>query len=368
MMLKWGFDLMSGSADYDYYRADFVWVPNLTDPQGPDFWPRRDTLRVAVSRSGAQAGAYLATRFRPSDALTVEPGLRFDHQSYTAEHQISPRIQAALQLTPATTLRGAWGYYSQPQALNELSAADADTTFYPAQRAEHRVLAVDRRFGSGLTVRIEAYERLLSNPLPEYRRVSRNTGPLWEESLVDRIFVQPERGRAEGVELLVKSPAGRSLTWSGSYALSKVEEEISGEWVPRPFDQRHAVNLQVAFRPTSEWSFAAGWIYHSPWPFTEVKYRLEQTVGGEPVAFRYTDVLNQKRLPPYMRLDLRVSREFKVNRGDLLVYADVFNALMRDNALDMQQSARWVHGRWKFQESVYPQMPMLPSVGARWTF
>ena len=82
----------------------------------------------------------------------------------------------------------------------------------------------------------------------------------------------------------------------------------------------------------------------------------------------YTDVLNQKRLPPYMRLDLRVSREFKLNRGDLLVYADVFNALMRDNALDIEQSARWVHGRWKFQESIYPQMPMIPSIGVRWTF
>jgi len=35
MMLKWGFDLMWGSADYDYYRADFVWVPNLTAPWNP---------------------------------------------------------------------------------------------------------------------------------------------------------------------------------------------------------------------------------------------------------------------------------------------------------------------------------------------
>ena len=166
----------------------------------------------------------------------------------------------------------------------------------------------------------------------------------------------------------MKSPAGRPLTWSGSYALSKAEETILGEWVPRPYDQRHAVDLQVAFRPTPAWSIAAGWIYHSPWPFTEVKYRLEQTVGGEPVAVRYTDALNQRRLPPYMRVDFRVSREFHLNRGDLLVYADVFNALLRENALDMEQSARWVHGRWKFQESIYPQMPMIPSIGVRWTF
>jgi outer membrane receptor protein involved in Fe transport len=368
MMLKWGFDLRWGTSDYDYFRAKFSWVPNLTDPEGPDWWPRHDTVTVATSRSGSQAGAYLASRFQLTEALTVETGLRYDRQSHTGEQQISPRIHAALQLTPGTTLRGAWGHYHQSHSLHELWAADADTTFYPAQRAEHRVLGLEQQFESGYSLRLEAYQRLLSDPLPEYRRVARNMGALWEEALVDRVFVHPERGMAEGLELFVKSPAGGRFTWSGSYALSRVEEKVSGEWIPRPFDQRHAVNLQVVFRPTADWSIAAGWIYHSPWPYTEVKFRLNETIRGQPFFFRYTDALNQGRLPPYKRVDFRASRKFRLGRSDLLLYVDVFNLLNRENALDYEQSPLWADGRWITNQSLFPQLMIMPSIGLKWTF
>jgi outer membrane cobalamin receptor len=368
LMWKWGFDLRWGTSDYDYFRANFSWVPNFTDPQGPDFWPRHDTVTVATSRSGSQAGVYLASRFRLTEAFTVEPGLRYDRQSHSGEQQISPRINAALELAPGTVLRGAWGHYTQSHSLHELWAADADTTFYPAQKAEHRVLGLEHRFESGHSIRLEAYERLLSDPLPEYRRVARNLGALWEEALADRVFVRPERGRAEGIELFVRIPRGGRFTWSGSYTLSRVQEKVPGLWVPRPFDQRHAVNLQVAFRPTADWSIAAGWIYHSPWPFTEIKYRLAETVWGQAVALRYTDALNQGRLTPYKRMDFRASRRFRLSRGDLLLYVDVFNLLNRENAMDLEQNAYWADGRLVRDQAFYPQLGIMPSLGLRWAF
>jgi outer membrane receptor protein involved in Fe transport len=366
MMLKWGVDLRWGVSDYDYVRAASFWDPNLTDPQGPDFWRRHDTVSVATSRSGFRTGAYVAGRLQPTKALTFETGVRYDRQSYTGEQQASPRINAALKLTSGATLRGAWGHYYQSQALGELWAADGDVTFYPAQKAEHRILGLEQRFASGYFLRLEAYQRLLSDPLPEYRRVARNMGALWEEAPADRVFVHPERGRAEGLELYVQGPGGGRLTWSGSYALSK--EVVSGEWVPRPYDQRHAVNLQVAFRPTPDWSIAAGWVYHSPWPFTEIEYRVGETIWGQLFAVRYHDALNQGSLTPYRRIDFRASRRFRSNRGELLLYVDVFNLLNHENAMDLEQDARWVEGHLVRSQRLYPQLPILPSIGMRWTF
>ena len=368
MMLKWGFDLRWGTSDYDYFRANLSFVPNLSDLQGQDFWLQHDTVKVVTSRSSYDAGAYLASRVQLTEALTVETGLRYDHQSHTGEQQISPRINAVLQLTPRTAVRGAWGYYHQSHSLHELWAADADTAFYPAQKAEHRVVGLEQSFQNGFSLRVEAYQRLLSDPLPEYRRLSRNMGALWEEALDDRVLVHPERGRAEGLELFVKSPAGDRFTWSGSYALSRVEEKVSGEWVPRPFDQRHAINLQIAFRPTSDWSIAAGWIYHSPWPFTEIEFRTGETVWGKPFAIGYADRLNQGRLTPYKRIDFRVSRRFRLRRSDLLLYVDVFNLLNRENALDYEQDPLWADGRWITTQSLFPQLMIMPSVGLKWTF
>jgi outer membrane receptor protein involved in Fe transport len=368
MMLKWGLDLRRSTADYDYDRASFGFVPNFTDPSGPDMWPRHDTVEVDLSRSGYEAGAYVADRIQLTDALTVEAGLRFDHQSVTGEQQVSPRLSAAVNLTPRTTLRGAWGHYHQSHALHELWAADRDTTSYPAQKAEHRIVGLEHRFGDDYALRLEAYQRRLSNPLPEYRRIARNMGTLWEEQPDDRIFVHPERGRAEGLELFLKSPPDRRLSWSGSYALSRVEEEVDGAWVPRPFDQRHAVNLQVAFRPTPDWTVAVGWIYHSPWPYTEVEYTYSETVHGEPVAIPSPGVLNQERMIPYKRIDLRVSRRLRLGRNDVLLYLDVFNLLNWENALDYEQYARWTGSGWMPREELFPQLWIMPSLGARWSF
>jgi hypothetical protein len=182
------------------------------------------------------------------------------------------------------------------------------------------------------------------------------------------VFVHPEQGRAEGIELFVKSPLGGRISWSGSYALSRAEEKVSGEWVPSLFDQRHAINLQVAFRPASHWSLAAAWVFHSPWPYTEVEFSQGTTVRGYPVFFRSPGPLNQGRLTPYHRLDFRASRRFQTRRGDLLVYLDVFNLLNRENTLDVEQDARISNGRFLATRSFYPQLPLLPSVGLKWTF
>jgi hypothetical protein len=368
MMLKWGFELRRGTSDYDYFRARFSLAPNLTDPQGPDFWPRHDTVNVVTSKSGNEAAAYLANRFQVTDAFTVEAGLRYDRQSHTGEQQVSPRLNAALQLSPRTAVRGAWGYYHQSHSLHELWSADADTSFYPAQKAEHRVVALEHSLRNGISLRVEVYQRLLSDPLPEYRRLARNMGALWEEFLDDRVRVLPERGRAEGLEFFLKSSGRGRFTWSGSYALSRAEEKVSGEWVPRPFDQRHAVNLQVAYRPTPDWSIAAGWTYHSPWPFTEIKYQLAETVWGRGAVLSYPDVLNQGRLPPYNRLDFRASRRFRRGRSDFLLYVDVFNLLNRENALDYRQNPLVRDGHLSTRHRLSPQLMIMPSLGLKWVF
>lgn len=367
-MLKWGFDLRQGWSDYDYLRARFSWIPNRTDPQGPDFWPRHDTVGVALSKPGLDAGAYVAGRVRVTDRITVESGLRYDRQSWTGEQQVSPRVNAALRLAPATVLRGAWGLYHQPQALHELWIADGETTFHPAQRAEHRIVGLEHRFRGGSSLRIETYQRLLTQPLPEYRRIARDMGALWEEALATRVLVQPDRGRADGIELFVKGPDAGPLAWSASYALSRAEERVEGKWVPRPFDQRHAANLQVAVRPTAGWSVAAEWVYHSPWPYTEVGYRIEQTIRGQPFVVRYPQALNQARLTPYHRIDFRASRQILSREGDVLLYLAVFNVLNRRNAMDVEQDGSWRDGRLVTDRRVYPQLGVMPSLGLKWTF
>jgi outer membrane receptor protein involved in Fe transport len=368
-MLKWGIEAKRGSADYDYYRWMKYWEPNTTDPQAPDWALRHDNLWVATERSGNELGAYVAGRVQPLSRLTLEAGLRYDRQSYTGEQQLSPRVNAALALAPRTSLRGAWGYCHQSQGLHQLWVADGDSTFYPAQRAEHRVLGLEHSLRNGSLLRVEAYQRVITDPLPEYRNLEDFIEGLREEGPEDRVMIQAEEGRAHGIELFAKGPGNARFVWSASYTLAKVEEKVDGQWVPRPFDQRHAVTVQLGWRPTPGWSVSLGWIYHSPWPYTAQDFHLARTASGYGFVVQEFGPLNQERLIPYHRLDFRASRTFQLEKGELLFYLDVFNATNRENAQAASYGA-WIldDGSLVTDRTIHPQLEVMPSLGVRWVF
>ena len=367
-MLKAGYDLKRGRADYDYFRWRRTEVPNTTDPSAPPWTLRWDTLRVATSRSGTEAGAYLAVRARPLRRLTFELGGRYDGQSRTGEGSMAPRVSAALEVARGTTLRGAWGHYYQSQGLQELWTADGDTTFYRAQRAEHRVLGLEHRLPDGTTLRVEAYQRLTAHPLPEYRNLIPRIEGLREEDPDDRRFVAPTQAKARGLELMARSSMKGRFAWSASYALSVAEEEVEGAWVPRPFDQRHALQLQTAYRPNPDWSLSADWVYHSPWPYTPETFTLEHVVTGASYAAGHFGPMNEARLPAYHRMDVRASRRFVVGRSELSVYLDFFNVYNRRNAQAMEYYPRLDQGHLVVDQEVQDQLGILPTFGLRWVF
>lgn len=122
--------------------------------------PREVQRSVHVRPRGNTFDAYVADRYRVSDGLVVEAGLRAGSESYTPDGvHVSPRLNAAWMLAPRTYVRAAWGLFHQPQAIYELQVEDGSTAYQPAQRSEHRVLGVEHSFGNGFDARLELYER-----------------------------------------------------------------------------------------------------------------------------------------------------------------------------------------------------------------
>jgi outer membrane receptor protein involved in Fe transport len=354
-LVRWGLDLRRGRATYDYriWRRD----PELA---GDTLAPRPD---------GHEIGLYVANRLRPVGPLTLEVGLRYDRQSHTGEDVLAPRVNLALDVAPRTTLRGAWGMYHQSQGMGDLQVADLDTTFYRAQRSEHRVLGIDHRLEGGTTLRVEAYQRLIAHPRPEYRSLVPIVELVPEEGPGDRVRVAPTRGRASGVEFLVRRDAGDRFAWSASYALASAEDEVGGRWVPRPHDQRHTVRGELAYRPNPRWSVTWAWQFHSAWPTTEHGLRGIAIPGGGWSIVDTWGPLNGSRLPAYHRMDTRVTRHFPVGRGRLSVYLDVFNAYNHRNpfAYVLQMDGMTANGV-QFHREVKDQVGVLPTLGARWEF
>ena len=158
-----------------------------------------DTVAVNASPSGNTLGAYLSARVHPMQPLTVEAGARYDRVSWTGDRSVSPRLNAALALGPSTTLRAAWGTYYQAQAIQDLQVQDGVSTFYGAERAEHRVVGIEHGAGA-VSLRAEAYQRVLTHQRPRFANLDR-TIDIFPEVENDRVLLKPQGGDARGVEL-----------------------------------------------------------------------------------------------------------------------------------------------------------------------
>jgi len=368
-LLKFGADVKRGDAKYDYESH----VGEFVDGGGTSVveW---DTTVVQRSPQGSRIGLYIAPRIRPVNSLAVELGARFDRATHTDDNEVSPRLNVSWQPRVGTTLRGAWGKYSQSQSLAGLQAQDGVDQFFAAERAEHRVIGLDQLLPNAFSLRVEAYDRRLSNQRPRFV----TTGPgvdVFPEITWDRVRLAPTRGRARGVELLVARDEGRRVLWSAAYALASVTDRIDGRNVPRSTDQRHTVTADWAYRaPSNKWRLSAAGVWHSGWPYTPEVLTID-TLANTPTKFeilphRSSGELYSGRLPSYHRIDARWTRVFETRNGRVSLFFEVYNLLGTLNTRGYSTNVN-INGRTR-QVSLWREsqlwIPRLPTFGITWEF
>lgn len=325
-----------------------------------------NNVSAALRPEGDSFGAFATARFRPVEALVVEPGVRFDRHDHTGDNETNPRLNAALTLGRAT-VRAAWGLHSQAHGLHELSVADGERSFRRSERAEHRVLGLEHPLGRRVALRVEAYERASTRVRPRWENLD-NAYDLFPEAQSDRVRVAPDRGRARGIEVLLSSRGAGSVNWHVSYVAARTEERIGGRWVPRTRDQRHAFYTDATYAMNARWQFSAAWQFHTGWPTTDVVYSLATLANGRRLLVSANGPLYGLRLPDYHRLDLRATRRFKLRRGELRAYVDIFNAYDRVNLLGYDHDVTVTGTQVTDVKEAREQLPFLPSVGLAWEF
>ena len=317
-LFKWGLDFRRLEAQYQY--RSHVQRPDGTVSD-------RDLI---LDPAGTDYGAYMAGRLRIAAPLTLEVGVRRDRQSMTGETETSPRVNLAFALGERTTLRSGWGRFSQPQAIHELSIEDGDVDFHPAQRAEHREIDLEHLFIGGLRMSVSVYLKDMTDVRPRFENLF-DPFQLFPEFRQDRVRIAPDRARARGIEITLGRERRRSLGWRAAYTLASAEDEIDGTWVPRSWDQRHTFHFAADYSPGDKWEFSVAGMYHTGWPTTGVRAEQSQTPDGSPGIQPILGPRNALRYPPYHRLDLKVTRKFRLRDGTLGLYLDVTNVYGRRN-------------------------------------
>ncbi len=356
--LRSGIEVRRLESDYDYNFLNVVTDPVFTDQVSID------ERRIDLERSGWAYGWFLADRFRFGERLTLEAGLRWDRQTYSDDSQWSPRLNIVAELGPRTTLRASWGHYWQAQGIEELQVIDGVDSFHPAQQNRQLTVALDQRFGERSRLSVQAYDKRLLDPRPRFENLF-DSFDIFPEGQSDRVLVAPERGRSRGLELLFERRQ-RRLDWWASYALSKAEDRIDAAWVPRSWDQRHAVSYSVNLRPNRHWNLNLAGIHHSGWPATDA---LLVTDPGATFPRLVPGPRNSDNHPDYHRVDLRASRTFVTQRGEIKLFVEITNVFNRDNERSVSdfEINSTPDGFTIFRE-FETWFPRLPSFGASWTF
>lgn len=182
-------------------------------------------------------------------------------------------------------------------------------------------------WGDKLELSVETYYKTMQNQI-DYRDgadVFANNDAIESQLLFGK-------GRAYGIEWLLKKKAGKFTGWIG-YTLSKTEKKINGinndQWYNARQDRTHDISVVASYQATKKLTLSATWVFYTgdAVTFPAGKYRVDdQTI------FYYTE-RNGYRMPSYHRLDLGanwVLKQTKRRTSELSI--GLYNAYGRENA------------------------------------
>ncbi len=287
-----------------------------------------------------------ATGFRllgPGTYATYDAaGNQLSSQTYARGQAVAtylnpePRLAASYQLAPTTTLKAGYARNVQNLHLLSNSLASSPTDLYvPTSRNVRPELADQLSAGYFRTLgaqraysfSAEGYYKWLQHQI-DYRDGSQ----LLVGQDVERTLLYG-RGRAYGLELLLRKDTGRLTGWVG-YTLSKSERQFAdlnaGAWFNARQDRPHELSVVAVYQLTPRWSLSGTFVASTG---NAVTYPVGKTfVAGQTVSVY--GPRNADRLPAYRRLDVGATYEKPRPAGRRFHGSwnfSVYNALGRQN-------------------------------------
>ena len=276
----------------------------------------RVTVRNEQERQ--EVSHYLNGIWSPSDAWQFDVGVQYQTNDFTEEEFYHPRIAAAWNLKPGTTLTAKAGRYNRFPDL-ETILPETGNPLLKSPTAKHYTLGIEQELDGGWSVSVEAYYKTLEN-LP--RAIPT------DDPNADLRYVNETEGKAQGLDLMLNK--NRSDKWWGWIALSYGKSErtdlSTGETkdynLDTPFIANWVMNYQ--FRP--RFNIGWRWSIRSGQADTPIVGIQENPWFEDSVLPVYGDPFSE-RLPYYNRLDIRFQWDTTVFGKDAELIVDILNAL-----------------------------------------
>ncbi|HPF36311.1 MAG TPA: TonB-dependent receptor [Candidatus Krumholzibacteria bacterium] len=308
VVLNGGLDLIWAPVDYD---VEVVGYPQSLD-----------------AKTFSDLGTYLNAELRPTERLTLIPGLRYDWYEHLDQGSADARLTGRYRLNDRHTLTAAVGSYHQgPQPIGQSTDPVYGNPDLPPTRAVHVVLGDEFQIRPDLHLKAEAYYNV-QDDIPF---------PAGEEGVG---FLPDADGRMAGLELMLRYEREGFFGWLAC-GLSRSERRYArqpspdltdwspSDWVPYELDQPLHVEAVGSWTLGGGWSCGGRLQFVSGNPdtpilgYTSTIYEFDADTG------EYVAVNGEyfsTRMDPYLRLDVRVDRAFTAWGADCSAYLDIQNA------------------------------------------
>lgn len=308
-------------------------------------------------RNGLESAFYITNDWQATERLKINIGLRLsnfsvlggsDYYNLDANKIVTdtihkagivsnflylePRLSLSYALNESSSLKAAYTRNTQNMHLitNSVSGSPTDkwimnTNIVKPEIGDQVSTGYFLNFKDNMfEFSAEAYYKTMQNQI-DYKDNANDQAPVIETELLYG------KGRAYGLELLLKKNKGKFSGWIG-YTLSRTEKQIDGinhnQWYASRQDRTHDISIVTMYDISKRWNVSAVWVYQTgnAITFPSGKYEI---LGNN--IWLYTE-RNGYRMPAYHRLDLGATcklKETKHFKSELSI--SLYNAYGREN-------------------------------------
>lgn len=355
--LKFGVRQLHGKVDFNYYMnqkhgfdfgastLNYKIDPGAFRPEGPGSLVTSD---IVESEHAQESAAYFTYRYNPNNKFSASAGIRYSLFNYLGPQEVkyyapglpvneanvietkefakgksiqtysAPEYRLSLRYSLTADFSIKAGYNSQRQYIHMLSNTTqmaptdiwklSDPNIKP-QQGDQVSLGLYKNFKANtIETSVEVYYKNIKNYLDYKPGANLLMNHTIETDVINT------KGRAYGMEFLIKKPGGKLNGWL-SYTYSRIllksniddpDQQVNkGQEYPANYDKPHDVTLTGNFRVNHRFSLSANGTYSTGRPIT---YPIGRFMYAGSQRVLYSD-RNQYRIPDYFRLDFSMNVE-----------------------------------------------------------